>query len=89
MDITYDANKNTKNIADRGLSFELVRELEWATALVVEDLRKDYSERRFQVIGYIGARLHVVVFTLRASAIHVISLRKANKREVQRYEAQT
>jgi uncharacterized DUF497 family protein len=32
--------------------------------------------------------LHVMVFTPRANKAHVISLRKANKREVKRYEAQ-
>lgn len=39
MDITYDPAKNDKNIADRGLSFELVCGFEWASALVVEDTR--------------------------------------------------
>ncbi len=62
--------------------------LDWATALVAEDLRKDYGERRFQAVGFIGERLHVVLFTPRPPALHVISLRKANKREEARYEAQ-
>jgi uncharacterized protein len=56
-------------------------------ALIVEDLRKDYGERRFQALGLIGDRLHDG-FTPRANKAHVISLRKANKREVKRYEAQ-
>jgi uncharacterized protein len=58
------------------------------TALIVEDLRKDYGERRFQALGLIGDRLHMMVFTPRANKAHLISLRKANKREVKRYEAQ-
>ena len=63
-----------------------MRDLDWSSALVVEDLRHDYGERRFQVIGLIGERLHVLVFTPRGTAVHVISLRKANRREVKRYE---
>jgi hypothetical protein len=47
-----------------------------------------YGERRFQALGLIGDRLHMMVFTPRANKAHVISLRKANKREVKRYEAQ-
>ena len=47
-----------------------------------------YDERRFQALGLVGERLHVMVFTHRADKAHVISLRKANKREVKRYEAQ-
>ncbi|MCY1276029.1 Ribonuclease toxin, BrnT, of type II toxin-antitoxin system [compost metagenome] len=89
MEISYDPGKCQRNIEARGLSFELVRELEWSSALVVEDLRRDYGERRFQVLGYIGERLHALVFTPRDGAVHVISLRKANSREVKRYEQAT
>lgn len=89
MKISYDPAKNVRNIADRGLSFELARAFEWGSALIVEDARKDYGERRFQALGYISGRLHMLVFTRRGPAVHVISLRKANKREVKRYEAQT
>lgn len=76
-------------MALRGLSFELACEFEWSTALIVEDVRRDYGERRFQALGRIGRRLHMLVFTPRAGTVHVISLRRANKREVTRYEAQT
>jgi uncharacterized DUF497 family protein len=61
---------------------------EWVSALIVEDLRRDYGERRFQALGLIENRLHMMLFTPRANKAHVISLRKANKREVKRYEAQ-
>lgn len=83
--IGFDPAKNATNIASRGLSFELVEQMEWTTALMVEDTRKAYGERRFQVLGFIGERLHAVVFTPRDGMVHVISLRKANSREVKRY----
>ena len=67
------------------MSFELVELSEWATALMEEDTRKAYGERRFQVLGYIGERLHAMVFTPREGKVHVISLRKANSREVKKY----
>jgi len=63
-------------------------EFEWDGALIVEDLRKDYGERRFHALGQIGNRLHMRVFTPLANKAHVIRLRKTNKREVKRYEAQ-
>jgi uncharacterized protein len=50
---------------------------------------KDYGERRFQALGLIAGRLHALVFTPRAGLVHVISLRKANRREIKLYEAQT
>ena len=83
--IGFDPAKNATNIESRGLSFELVEQMEWATALIGEDTRKAYGERRFQVLGFIGERLHAVVFTPRDGMLHVISLSKANSREVQRY----
>jgi uncharacterized DUF497 family protein len=88
MRLTFDPTKNDKNVAERGLSFQLVADLEWETAIAVEDTRKDYGERRLRVFGLIGARLHVAVITMRGDAMHVISFRKANRKEVKRYEQQ-
>ena len=81
-----DPAKDDRNIAERGLSLDLAQRLDWATALIWDDNRKDYGERRYCVLGTIGDRLHSVVFTPRAAKPRVISLRKANKREVKRYE---
>lgn len=85
-DISFDAAKSLRNEIERGLPFSLVQQLEWDTALMKEDVRKDYGERRFQALGFIGDRLHAVVFTPRGDKLHVISLRKANAREVNHYE---
>lgn len=89
MLVTFDPRKNATNIAERGIPFRLALRLDWSSALVAEDRRKDYGERRFQAVGYIDGRLHVLLFTPRPPALHVISLRKANDREVARYEAKT
>ena len=83
--ITFDPVKSSANATLRGLPFSRVEELDWSTAIMREDTRYDYGEQRFRVFGYIGSRLHAVVITPRAGSIHVISLRKANRREQQRY----
>ena len=54
---------------------------------MVENVRRDYGEPRFQALGRIGQRLHMLVFTPRAGTVHVI-LRRVNKREITRYETQ-
>lgn len=87
-DISFDPVKNERNIASRGISFEVAEQFEWDSAMIAEDHRKAYGERRCQALGFIAERLHVMVFTPRAGKIHVISLRKANRREIRRYEAQ-
>jgi uncharacterized protein len=85
MRITFDPAKNDRNVVERGLSFELVSDLDWDTAVSVEDTRKDYGERRLRVLALLDRRLHVAVITQRGDATHVISLRKANKKEVKWY----
>jgi uncharacterized DUF497 family protein len=86
--VSFDPAKSERNVATRGISFDQAAAFEWDTALVIEDTRQDYGERRFQALGLIDGRLHMLVFTPRGSHVHVISLRKANQREVTRYEAQ-
>jgi uncharacterized DUF497 family protein len=88
MEISFDVAKSQRNVATRGISFEQAAAFEWDSALIVEDTRQDYGERRFQALGSIEGRLHMLVFTPRETLVHVISLRKANKREVKWYEAQ-
>ena len=85
MQLSFDPAKNERNIDERGLAFNLVLELDWANAVINEDTRKNYGERRFRVLGCINERLYAVVFTPRADKLHIISLRKANSREVERY----
>ena len=89
MDISFDPAKDARNIARRGLSFARATEFDWTNALIVEDTRRDYGEWRYQALGHIEDRLHMLVFTPRAGSLHIISLRKANNREVRHYEAQT
>ena len=81
-----DPEKERRNIAERGLSLDLVELLDWTTALIWEDRRREYGERCYCVLGLIDDRLHSVVFTPRNGKPRVISLRKANQREVIRYE---
>jgi len=85
MAFTFDPEKSARNVADRGLSFDLVERLEWETALVVEDIRRDYGETRLQVLALMDGRLYAAVVTPRGEDLRVISFRKANRREVIRY----
>lgn len=86
MNISFDPVKSERNERERGLPFSLVEQLDWSGAVIEDDDRKDYGEHRYRALGFIGDRLHAVVFTPRASKVHVISLRKANKRGVKQYE---
>lgn len=86
MKITFDPEKNQKNIEERGLSFERVVEFDFKTALIWEDKRKDYGETRFSSLGKIEGRIYSLTFKETDDGFRVISFRKANKREVKKYE---
>lgn len=86
MEITFDPAKNERNIRERGISFERVADFDFETATYKQDTRKDYGEIRIRAFGYLDGRLHALVFTERKGGIRVISLRKANQREMKKYE---
>ncbi len=89
MRITFDVAKSDRNARERGLPFDRAADFEWTNALVSEDERHDYGERRFLATGYLDERIHVLCFVPVPGGIRVISLRKANMREVRRYEEAT
>ncbi|KXU39222.1 hypothetical protein AXE65_09705 [Ventosimonas gracilis] len=85
MMIEFDPAKDAMNRDKHGISLFDATRFEWDTAHIKQDGRFDYGEQRFQAIGYIGERLHFMVFCVRAGKKRIISLRKANKREFNDY----
>jgi len=84
--IEFDAAKDERNFRERGLSFERAAEFDFANARVGVDSRKVYPETRYVAIGPLNGRLHVLCFTPVPGGIRVISLGKANSREVRTHE---
>ena len=91
MKLTFDPHKDGVNLAKHGLSLTMAEELEWNTLDCQSDTRRAYGEPR--QIGYAIAddRLYCVVFVDRPADApterRIISLRKANSREVKQYDA--
>ena len=85
MKITYGPVKEAANQAKHSLSLALAAELEWETALTWTDNRKDYGEIRQSALVLRENRLYFVAFVDRSNGRRIISLRKANDREVKRY----
>ncbi|OFZ70891.1 MAG: hypothetical protein A2Z01_05100 [Betaproteobacteria bacterium RBG_16_58_11] len=85
MEIVFDSAKNAFNMAKHGVSLALAVELEWVWLMAKPDSRRDYGEAR--MIGYapIGDRVFCVVFVDRSAVRRIISLRRANSREVKHY----
>lgn len=87
MQIVFDLQKDLINREKHGVSLALANQLEWDWLLAMIDDRKDYGETRIIGFAPIADRVYCVVFVDRGDQRRVISLRKANQREVKRYAA--
>jgi uncharacterized DUF497 family protein len=85
MEIAFDTAKDTRNIEKHGVSLADAKAFEWDSAVIWPDRRKAYGEDRMIGLGYVGKRLFNVVFVDRDGIRRIVSLRKANLREVKRY----
>ncbi|SFB96875.1 hypothetical protein SAMN05216321_102336 [Cupriavidus sp. OV038] len=83
--IEFDAAKDLVNRFKHGVSLEVAVMLDLDAAQVVIDTPYDYNEARTIAVGPIGQRIYVMVYTMRGNVMRVISLRKANRREVLNY----
>jgi len=85
MEFDWSEDKRRKNLIKHGLDFVDVSLIDWPTATVIEDIRADYGEARYWAFGLLNGRLHLVAFTLRGSKVRIISFRRANRKEEERY----
>ena len=79
----WDEAKRRSNQIKHDVDFKVIEAFDWDTALI--NASHHGGELRFVAIGYIGTRLHVIVYTQRGDRKRIISLRKASNRERARY----
>ena len=85
MPIDFDPEKDAANLSKHGVSLAAAARLDWDAALAWIDDRADYGEMRIVALAPIGDRLFFVVFVDRGNSRRIISLRRANRREVNHY----
>ena len=85
MRVEYDPEKRAETLRKRGLDLAEAGRVFDDPILTIEDDREDYGETRFVTVGRISGRVHFVVWTPRGEARRIISMRKANGREIARY----
>ena len=90
MEFDWDDRKNADNVSIRQIPFELAGLLFREETLEEDDNRWDYGELRIRAYGKVNGRLFVCIYTdrmLEGRLVRwIISLRKANKREVRKYD---
>lgn len=88
MKISYDPAKRDRTLAERGLDFDDAAKLFAGASVTVADDRRDYGETRCQTVGFLNERLVMIVWTDRSDARHIISMRKCNDREKEKFGRQ-
>ena len=87
MHFEWDERKNQENLRKHGLDFSDAWQIFAGPSSPELDLRSDYGEDRWTIIGLLGSRVVVVTFTFGSGElIRIISLRKASKHERKKFE---
>ena len=86
MPVEFDAEKDALNIAKHGVSLSRAVDLE--ILAFIEDDRGEYGETRFRAWGLIDGNAYCLAFTHRGDKVRAISLRRAHKKEMDRYVSQ-
>jgi uncharacterized protein len=82
----WDDAKNERCQRDRGFGFaDILAAFLDPNRQVARDDRRDYGEERFRLYGRVAGRLFVITYTRRDTVTRIISARKANARERERY----
>ena len=85
MRIEFDPTKDVSNQLKHGVSLAVAAELDWDAAWVWVDERFEYNEMRMIALAPKTEILYCVAFVDRGDVRRIISLRRANRREVKHY----
>ncbi len=85
MRIEFDPTKDASNQLKHGVSLAMAAELDWDAAWVWVDERFQYNEMRMIALAPKTEILYCVAFVDRGDVRRIISLRRANRREVKHY----
>ncbi|WP_207458338.1 BrnT family toxin [Azospirillum sp. SYSU D00513] len=81
----WDEAKYQSNVEKHKVSFDLASLIFDGLTVEWEDTRFAYGEVRINAFGYLNSRLFTCTYAPRYGWRHVISLRKANAKEVRIY----
>jgi uncharacterized protein len=85
VQVKYDALKNKSNFLKHGIHLNRAVDFDLDAARYDIEDSQDYGEERWIAIGFLDARLHVLIFTPIEDGIRAISLRRADWSEERMY----
>ncbi|MQA91581.1 MAG: BrnT family toxin [Gemmatimonas sp.] len=85
MQFEFDEAKSQWTKRERGIDFVEAQAL-WLDENRVQEPSPKKGEARFRIIGKIGAKHWAALIVYRSERIRIISVRRARKKEIARYE---
>jgi len=86
MNFDWDEDKNKSNQEKHGIDFNDAKEVfKDENSKVSPDLRIDYGEKRWKIIGKIYGSIISVIYTIREKTTRIISARKTSRNERKEY----
>ena len=87
MNFEFDRHKSESNRRKHGIDFPAAQAL-WDDSDRIEIPARTEDEPRLMAIGRIGDRVWSAVITYRGDTVRIISVRPANRKEVEIYESE-
>lgn len=84
--ITWNEAKRQSNLRKHGLDFVGCEAVFDGPVISDEDDRLPYGEQRICLIGWLNGRVVHLTYTERDGNLHIISLRKVTRHELERYK---
>ena len=72
MDFTFDPNKDHENLKRHGIDFEQAQEM-WNGTHVIIPAKNVSGENRYAILGKVGGKVCMGIFTMRDDGIRLIS----------------
>ena len=83
MNFTWQAAKRTTNLKKHCFDFADAAQVFNGPTVTVEDTRDYHGEQRFNATGFLGAAIVTICHTETEDEIHIISMRKAERHEIE------
>ena len=83
MKFTWKAAKRTANLKKHGLDFAQAEQVFNGPTFTVEDTREYDGEQRFNSTGFLNTAIVTICHTETEGEIHIISMRKAERHEIE------
>lgn len=83
--LEFDDAKREITLFTRGLDMARANEIFESSHMDQIDRRKDYGKVRIRTFGYLDKQPIFIVWTYRGSIKRIISMRRANEREIKKY----